>query len=137
MASEKTVTLKLKEPIINPDGSVLKDMSKEDRSQEILSKLTPKQIMDYYPPFTTGAALFGLINKKANMTDMEEISKLSHLLTKIRNKLETAKGEWNMEKKDLLDIKEVFDKADPKTLNVNVHGQIYNRIQDLLIQIQS
>ena len=135
MTSEKTVILKLHDPIINPDGTILKDASKENRSQVELAKLTPPQILGGYPDFTTGSALLGLINGKQNIQNIEEISKLSVLLTKIRNKVQTNKGEWHIEKQELLSLKGIFDTADPKTLNVNVHGQVYNKIQDLLIQI--
>jgi len=135
MPAEKTTILKLKDTVTNPDGTPLKDASKENRSQEELTKLKPLQILASYPDFTVGQALVGLINSKRNLESMEEISKLSHLLAKIRNKMLTDKGEWHIEKQELLDLQEIFTKADPKTLNVNLHGQVYNKIQDLLIKV--
>jgi len=135
MSVEKTTILNLKDPVTNPDGSNLKDASKETRSQEELAKLTVAQVIASYPDFTLGQAIIGLINAKSNSANIEEISKLSRLLSKIRNKMLTNKGEWKIEKQELLDLQEIFTKADPKTLNVNLHGQIYNKIQDLLIQV--
>jgi len=135
MSTEKTTILNLKEPLTNPDGSNLKDGGKETRSQEELAKLTPAQVIAAYPDFTLGQGIIGLINAKSNSANIEEISKLSRLLSKIRNKMLTDKGEWKVEKQELLDLQEIFNKADPKTLNVNIHGQIYNKIQDLLIQV--
>ena len=127
------VILKLKDPITNIDGSPAKDGSKENRPQEVLNKLTNSQILASWPALTIGQALMGLINSKKPET-VEEMSKYSVLLTKIQNKMLTAKGEWHTEKQELLDLQDVFKKADPKTLNVNLHGQIYNKIQDLLIK---
>lgn len=132
--TEKTVVLKLHDVIINPDGTHLKDASKETRSQEELVKLTPEQIVSSYPDFTVGMTLIGLINAKQNVKSVEEMSKLSTLLTKLRNKTLTNKGEWHVEKNELLELQTIFTNADPKTLSVNVHGQVYNKIQDLLIQ---
>lgn len=131
--TEKKIILKLKQTIINPDGTHAKDGSKENRSQEELTKLTQSQILDSWPDLTIGQTLIALINKKNNLENVEEMSKLSYLLAKIRNKMLTDKGEWEIEKQELLDLQDVFKKTDPKTLNVNIHGQIYNKIQDLLI----
>ena len=137
MSTEKTTTLKLKDPLINPDGTNLKDASKENRSQEELLKLKPSEITASYPDFTVGQALVTLINNKNNAENIEEIAKLSRLIVKIRNKMLTGKGEWHIEKQELLDLEEIFKKVDPKTLNINLHGQVYNKIKDLLLQVTS
>jgi hypothetical protein len=63
------------------------------------------------------------------------MAKLQRLIVKIRNKLQSGKGEWMIEKQELLDLKEVFDKIDPKDMQTSLHGQIYNKIQDLLIKV--
>lgn len=129
----ETVILKLKDGVTNPDGSPAKDASKETRSQQDLSKLSQSEIMKSWPPLTVGITLVGLINsRKPENTD--EMSKLSRMLTKVRNKMLTDKGEWKIDQQELLDLMEIFDKADPKTLNVSLHGQIYNKIQDLLLK---
>lgn len=131
--NENTVILNLKDPITNVDGSPAKDGSNETRSQEELAKLNQKQILASWPDLTIGQTLLGLINSKKPET-VEEMSKYSVLLAKIQNKMQTAKGEWHIEKQELLGLQDVFKKADPKTLNVNLHGQVYNKIQDLLIK---
>jgi len=135
MSEEKTVILNLKDTLTNPDGTSAKDGSKETRSQEELSKLTQTELLKSWPDLTIGQILLALINGKKNLENMEEVSKLSRLLAKIRNKMLTDKGKWNIEKQELLDLQEVFNKSDPKTLNVNLHGQVYNKIQDLLVQV--
>jgi len=128
--------LKLKEGVTNPDGTPAKDGTKDDRPQEVITKLKPSQIMASWPPLTIGQTLIGLINSRKPET-IDDMSKMQRLLVKIRNKMLTAKGEWNIEKQELLDLEEVFQKSDPKTLNVNLHGQVYNKIKDLLIQATS
>ena len=138
MTTEQTTTtaiLKLKDVVTNPDGTTLKDGSQENRSQVELQKLTPKQILESYPDFTIGKALIGLISNKKNVKDMMEAAKLERLSAKIRNKMLTDKGEWQVDQQELLDLKEIFDKTDPTTINVNLHGQIYNKLQDLLIKV--
>lgn len=134
-SQEKKVILKLKDTMMNPDGSVAKSGNKENRSQAELAKLTEKQMMESWPPLTMGELILALINNKKNLENIEEISKLSRLLSKIKNKMVTDKGEWRIEKQELLDLQEVFQKSDVKTLNVNLHGQVYNKIQDLLLQV--
>jgi len=128
--------LKLKEGVTNPDGTPAKDGSKENRPQEVLLKLKQSEIIANWPPLTIGQTLIGLINSRKPET-IDDMSKLERLLVKIRNKMLTAKGEWNIEKQELLDLEEIFQKSDPKTLNVNLHGQVYNKIKDLLIQATS
>jgi len=134
-AQTTTAILKLKDVITNPDGTTLKDGSKENRSQVELAKLTAKEILASYPDFTIGKALIGLISNKKNVKDIMEAAKLERLSVKIRNKMLTDKGEWQVDKQELLDLKEIFDKTEPATINVNLHGQIYNKLQDLLIKV--
>lgn len=128
--------LKLKEGLTNPDGTPAKDGSKENRPQEVLAKLTQSEVIARWPDLTIGQTLIGLINSRKPET-IDDMSKLERLLVKIRNKMLTAKGEWQIEKQELLDLEEIFQKSDPKTLNVNLHGQVYNKIKDLLIQATS
>jgi len=134
MPTEKTAILNLKDVILNPDGTNLKDGSKEDRSPEDLKKLTPAQVLAPYPDFTVGAALIGLINTR-KPENVEEMSKLSRLLGKVRTKMLTDKGQWQVEKQEILDLQEIFTKSKPETLSVNIHGQVYNKLQDLLIKV--
>lgn len=133
MSEDKKVVLNLKTEILNIDGSVAKDSGKETRTKEELGKLSAKQVMDSWPPITVGTLLIGLINS-IKPDSIDTLSKYSTMLTKIRNKLETDKGEWHIEKQELLNLQDVFKKADSTTLNVNFHGQAYNIIQDLLIK---
>jgi len=135
MSTQTTAILKLKDIVTNPDGTPLKDASKETRSQEVLSKLTRKQILDSYPDFTIGIALIGLINNKTNVKDMMQAAKLERLSCKIRNKMLPANGEWKIDKQELLDLVEVFNTADTTTISINIHGQIYNKLQDLLLKV--
>jgi len=137
MSGEKTTVLKLKDTVINPDGTIAKDNTKENRSQVELSKLTKTEITKNWPNLTVGITLIGVINSRQNIENIEEASTLQRLLVKIRNKLQTGKGEWNIEQQEILDLKQVFEKADPKTLNVNLHGQVYNKLNDLLLQVTS
>lgn len=125
--------LKLKEGVTNPDGTPAKDGSKDNRPQEVIAKLKPSEIIASWPNLTVGQTLIGLINSRKPET-IDDLSKMQRLLVKIRNKMLTVKGEWTIEKQELLDLEEVFQKSDPKTLNVNLHGQVYNKIKDLLIQ---
>lgn len=134
MPDEKTVTLQLKDSLTNPDGSPAKDGSKETRTQEQLVKLSQTQILASWPDLTMGQTLIALINNR-KPENIEEMSKLQRILVKIRNKMQTAKGEWKIDKQELLDLQEVFTKSDPTTLNVNLHGQVYNKLQDLLVQV--
>ena len=127
--------LKLKEGVTNPDGTPAKDASKEDISQQELMTIKPSE-MKNWPILTIGQTLINLINTRRPET-IDDMSKLQRLLVKIRNKMLTAKGEWQIEKQELIDLEEVFQKSDPKTLNVNLHGQVYNKIKDLLIQAAS
>ena len=131
--SQNKVILKLKDPVLFSDGKPIKDASGEKRSKETLQKLTPVQIASGLPDFTVGQALIGLMNAKESPS-VDQLSKYSRLTTKIRDKIELDKGEWSVEQKDLLDLQEIFKEADPKHFNVNTHGQIYNKIQDLLIK---
>ncbi len=131
-----STVLKLKEGVTNPDGTPAKDGSKEDRPQEVLVKLKQSEVIRSWPDLTIGQTLIGLINSRKPET-IDDMSKLQRLLVKIRNKMLTAKGEWTIEKQELLDLEEVFQKSDPKTLNVNLHGQVYNKIKDLLLQASS
>ncbi len=124
--------LKLKEGVTNPDGSPAKDGSKQDISQQELLIIKPSE-MKHWPILTIGEILIRLINSRKPET-IDDMSKLQRLLVKIRNKMLTAKGEWNIEKQELLDLEDVFQKSDPTKLNVNLHGQVYNKIKDLLIQ---
>ena len=135
MSDEKTVVLKLKDNIINPDGTAAKDASSQDLSQQELLTIKPSQ-MQNWPNLTIGEILIRLINNR-KPENIEDMSKLQRLLVKIRNKIQTGKGEWNIEKQELLDLQEVFSKSDPKTFNVNLHGQVYNKLQDLLVQLTS
>lgn len=137
MSGEKTTILKLKDTVTNPDGSPAKDATKENRSQVELSTLNITEITKNYPNLTVGVTLIGIINGRKNIENIEEASTLQRLLVKIRNKLQTGKGEWNIEKQEILDLKQVFEKADPKTINVNLHGQVYNKLNDLLLQVTS
>lgn len=134
MSDEKTVTLSLKDSLTNPDGTPAKDGSKEIRPQAELVKLSQTQILASWPDLTLGQTLIALINNR-KPENIEEMSKLQRILVKIRNKMQTAKGEWRIEKQELLDLQEVFTKSDPTTLNVNLHGQVYNKLQDLLVQV--
>lgn len=128
-----STVLKLKEGVTNPDGTPAKDGSKENRPQEVLAKLKQSELLASWPDLTIGQTLIGLINSR-KPENIDDMSKLQRLLVKIRNKMLTTKGEWNIEKQELLDLEDVFQKSDPKTLNVNLHGQVYNKIKDLLIQ---
>lgn len=132
---EKTTTLKLKESLINADGSDIKDGQNDKRSQEELEKMTMIKRMEAWPPLTMGNALLGLINNKRNIENVEQMATMQRLLVKIRNKLQTAKGEWNIEKGELIELKTIFDKMDPKEMQVNLHGQMYCKILDLLLKV--
>lgn len=131
MPDEKT-TLKLKESLTNPDGSPAKDSTGQNLSQQELFAVKPNE-MKTWLNLTIGQTLMALINNR-KPENIEEMSKLQRLLSKIRNKMLTNKGEWQIEKQELLDLQDVFNKSDPKTLNVNLHGQVYNKLQDLLIK---
>lgn len=132
---EKTTVLKLKVPLINADGSDIKDGQNDKRPQEELAKMTMIQRMEAWPPLTIGNALLGLINNKKNIENVEQMATMQRLLVKIRNKLQTNKGEWNIEKSELMELKAIFDKMDPKEMQVNLHGQMYNKINDLLLKV--
>lgn len=132
---EKSTKLQLKDALTNADGSEIKDGQNETRSHEELSKLTLGERMSTLPVLTFGTALLGMINNKKNIDNVEQMATLQRLLVKIRNKLQTNKGEWDVEKGELLELKALFDKMDPKEIQVNLHGQMYCKIQDLLIKV--
>lgn len=132
---EKTAKLELKAALINADGSDIKDGQKDKRPQEELAKMSMVKRMEAWPALTFGTALLGMINNKKNIENVEQMATLQRLLVKIRNKMQTAKGEWNIEKGELLDLKALFDKMEPKDMQVNLHGQMYNKLQDLLLKV--
>lgn len=133
MSVQTKTILKLKEPLTNADGSEAKDAGSLNLSQKEIFEMKPDD-MKKWPSLTMGSTLLGLINSKKNLESIEQISKLQALSAKINNKMKTDKGEWHIEKQELMDLEELFKSADPKTLNVNLHGQVYNKIKDLLIQ---
>ncbi len=133
--TEKTASFLLNNPVLNADGTITKDGSKETRSQEELQKLSQVDVIKGWPPLTKGQVLLGLINSKSNCENLEEMAKLQRLLVKIRNKSLTERGEWKANKEELLDVKAVFDKTPMDQLNINLHGQIYNEIQDLILKV--
>lgn len=133
--TEKTTKLELKSTLINADGTPIKDGQNDTRKQEDLIKMTIQERMVAWPELTFGTALLGLINNKKNVENIEQMATLQRLLVKIRNKMGTAKGVWDIEKGELLEIKAVFDKMDPKEIQVNMHGQMFNKIQDLLLKV--
>lgn len=127
----KTISLILKEPIISAMGEEMKDSSEIDRTK--LATYTKEQ-MAALPSYTIGAGLVALINGKKNCKDLEEMAKMSRMIVRIRNKMLTANGEWKISKDELLDIENIFKSAPLAELNIQIHGQIYNKIQDLLRQ---
>ena len=131
MSDTKTVKFSLKDPLINADGTHIKDTSA--LSQTDLQNLK-KEDYQKQPPLSTGQALLGLINNKRNCKDLEEMGKMQRLLTTIRTKLHTGNGAWNVNKEELLEVENVFKTAPIAELSVNLHGQIYQKIQDLLRQ---
>ena len=133
--TEKTASFLLNNPVLNADGTITKDGSKETRSQEELQKLSQADVIKGWPPLTKGQIILALINNKSNCENLEEMAKLQRLLVKIRNKSLTERGEWKMNKDQLLDVKAVFDKTPMDQLNINLHGQIYNEIQDLILKV--
>ena len=134
-STEKTTSFLLNDAVTNADGTIAKDGSKETRSQAELQQLPQADIIKGWPPLTKGQILLGLINNKSNCENLEEMAKFQRLLVKIRNKTLTERGEWKVSKDNLLDLKSVFDKTPMDQLNVNLHGQVYNEIQDLLLKV--
>jgi hypothetical protein len=132
MSDTKTVILSLKDSLTNADGTKVKDTS--DITQQQLQTLK-KEDFEKLPNLSLGTALLVLINNKKNCKDLEEMSKMQRLLTAIRTKLNTGVGVWNIEKDSLLEIEQVFKTAPIEELNVNLHGQIYSKIQDLIRQL--
>lgn len=132
--SDKKIVLKLKTELLNVDGSTAKDPSKDNHTKSQLVNLPPSELSKDWPPLTLGILLIGLINNRDNIENVEEIAKLSNIIVKIRNKMLTDKGEWIMEKQELLDLADAFKKGNMKKMNVYLHGQAYNIIQDLLIK---
>jgi len=125
----KMTTLNLKDPLLTAMGEEMKDSSDIDRTK--LASYTKEQMIKL-PSFNVGNGLVALINGKKNCKDVEEMAKMSRIIVKIRNKMLTANGEWKVTKDELLDIENIFKSAPPAELNVQIHGQIYNKIQDLL-----
>jgi len=127
----KMVTLNLKAPLLTPVGDDMKDSSGIDRA-----KLAAYTTDDHkkLPPFTIGTGLIALINGKKNCKDLEEMGKMSRLITTLRTKLDVNVGKWKISKEELLELETVFKTAPIAELNIQVHGQIYEKIQDLLRQ---
>ena len=128
----KTVIFKLKDPLLSVLGEEMKDSSEVERSK--LATYTKAQMVNL-PSYNSGIGRISLINNKKNCKDLEEMAKMSRMIVKIRNKMTTAHGEWTITKDELLDIEDVFKSAPPAELSVQIHGQIYNKIQDLLRQL--
>ena len=128
----QTIKLLLKEPLINADGTPTKDTSKI--SPQAAQMLTP-EAFEKLPNFSFGEALLALINNKKNCKDLEEMAKMQRLLVSLRNKLETNKGEWSLTKDDLIELENLFKTTPINELNVTLHGQMYNKIKDLLRQV--
>ncbi len=136
-SNNEKVSLFLNEPVLESNGLPVKDAGQEKRSIEHLSKLTVDQISQGLPIFTKGVFIINIINNLTNCKDMEELSKYQRLIVKVKNKTLTEKGEWVVTKDDLLDLKGVFDKVEMNKTSVNLHGQLYNEILDLLVKINS
>lgn len=128
----KTVVFNLKDPLLSVLGEEMKDTSEVDKSK--LATYTKAQMVNL-PSYSIGIGLISLINNKKNCKDLEEMSKMSRMIVKIRNKMVTAHGEWTITKDELLDIEDVFKSAPPAELSIHIHGQIYNKIQDLIRQL--
>lgn len=141
------VLIKLSEGLVNSQNKPLKDATQETRSAEHLEKLTQQERLDGLPTMTFGQALSLILGSKRDCKNMAETAKFSRLIAKINNKNITGKKEWDATALELKDLKECLDGivpiksqqiADPGfDLNILMHGQVYNRLEEYLTKLDN
>lgn len=119
-----TVTLKLKDALLNYKGEPFKNISALNLSQDQLIKTPEKDLLAVAPVDKIGdqiaTFLVGIIQPKTP----EDAAKLSRWAAKINNKMITDKGEMELDEKDIKDLISVFKTNTIPVKNSNALGSI-------------
>lgn len=119
-----TVTLKLKDPLLNYKGEPFKNISALNLSQEQLIKTPEKELLAIAPVDMIGdqiaTFLVGIIQPKTP----EDAAKLSRWASKINNKMITNLGEMELDEKDIKELISVFKTNTIPVKNSNALGSI-------------
>ena len=122
--SSETVTLKLKDPLLNYKGEPFKNIGKLGLSQQQIMTTPEIELIRIAPASCIGdeiaTFLVGIIQPKSP----EDAVKLSRWAAKINNKMITSKGELEADEKDLKDLISIFKTGTIPVKNSNALGAV-------------
>ena len=130
-----TVTLKLKDALLNYKNESFKDISALNLSQQQLMATPEKDLLKIAPIDTIGnqlaTFLVGIIQPKTP----EDAAKLSRWAAKIHNKMISDKGELDVDEKDLKELIVVFKTNTIPVKNSNALGSIIIYLEDKEVEL--
>ena len=112
----------MKLPMRLRETEKFKEMSNDQFNEEI-KNLTPKQITDLLPNETLGTGIKIILARCLKIKNVEDASQSYTFIAKINNVLQTAKGEWELDKGGLKKLQD-FLKTATENLSPIYNGQI-------------
>ena len=133
--TELTTTLKLKEVVYRLDGKPAKDYDAVEKLRTDGSMKQPNETEKEAPVITKGILLSNILFVGVKPDNPVESAQLNRLAKKVRNVMNTGKGEWIVTKKDITEIIDLFQKIPKETLMAGNVGEVMVMLEDALSDI--
>ena len=134
--SESTVVLKLKELVLDHMGEVIHEPARLDATKEQLEGKTISDVRNMAPTLDLGTLILRLLATGIKPKDAEEAGKIYTYIKSIRNKHTTDKGHWQLEEKDLRELKDYIKKTEGALRSPMMVGQLFEMISDLELELK-
>jgi len=134
---EAFVILKLKDPIYDQMGEVIREPNRLDATADEIEGKTQSEVRRMSPKLDYGTLILRALATATKPKDAEEAAKTYTYIKAIRNKYQTDKAEWKLEEKDLKELKEYLKKCEGMLRSPMMVGQLYERIESLEMDLKA
>lgn len=132
------VTLELKTPMTEIDGSPIKKIDKvKEQFKQDGSPKSVEELKAEAPDFTIGDGLARHIMFQVTPKDAEDAAKINRFARKISNKTYTEKGEWKVSESELKDLLEMLKRVPMKEGVQHLVGDLLNFVEDNLLKFKT
>jgi len=139
MTEQKTIpkaVIKLHEPVLDYAGEPIREPQRLQAKAEDVRGKTDHEIRQMSPILTIGEIILRILATSVKPLNVEENGDLYIFIKKVRNKMTTGKGEWQIEQDELKKLQGFIKRCEGQLASPTILGQIIDLLETTDLELR-